>query len=114
MKLFVSFIVLCLLFSFNEIRKDKYNDDIICGKWKVCDAFCSEKDEVPKGFTLKFLKNKKGYLRYKDFEENELFTWGANSDTLKLNFERESEMKNVIFKKNYFIYRKLPYSKKIH
>ena len=110
MKFLVSFII-CLLFSFGKTREDKCND-IIYGKWKVSEAFCSETDEVPKGFILTFLKNKKGYLTYKDVGEKEFFVWKTNSDTLKLNFERESEMKNVIFKKDHFVFRELPFSKK--
>ena len=74
--------------------------------------FCSEREEVPKGFSLTFFKNKKGYLEYVNAQEKEDFTWETNSDTLKLNFEREGEVKNVLFKKDKFLFRKLPYNKK--
>jgi hypothetical protein len=74
--------------------------------------FCSEKEEVPKGFSLTFFKNNKGYLEQKDVKEKEPFIWETHSDTLKLNFERESEVKNMFFKKDKFIFRQLPYRKK--
>lgn len=111
MKLYISIISIYLLFSFAEIGEKK-NDNIMHGKWKVSGIFCSERDEVPKGFSLTFLKNNKGYLEQKDIKEKEPFTWKTNSDTLNLNFERESEVKNVLFKKDKFIFRELSYSKK--
>jgi hypothetical protein len=110
MKLYISVISIYLLFSFTEIgERNKGN---IHGKWKVSGMFCSEREEVPKGFSLTFFKNNKGYLEQEDVKEKEPFAWEINSDTLKLNFERESEVKNVLFKKNKFIFRELPYRKK--
>ncbi len=44
--------------------------------------------------------------------EKEPFIWQINSDTLKLKFERESEVKNVLFKKDKFLFKRLPYNKK--
>lgn len=111
MKFFISFFAICLLFSFDEIAKDKPND-IVLGRWKVSDAFCSEREEIPKGFILTFLRNNRGYLEGKDVGEKEFFMWKTNSDTLKLNFERESELKNLLFAKDQFIFRELPYRKK--
>ena len=111
MKLYISVISIYLLFSFAEIEK-KNNENIILGKWKVSDMFCSEREEIPKGFFFTFFKNNKGYLEHEVLKEKEAFTWETNSDTLKLNFKRESEVKNVLFKKNKFIFRELPYRKK--
>lgn len=111
MKLYISVISIYLLFSFAEIG-EKNNGNIVPGKWKVSGMFCSERDEVPKGFSLTFLKNNKGYLEQKNIKEKEPFTWKTNSDTLNLNFERESELKNVLFKRDKFIFRELTYRKK--
>jgi hypothetical protein len=99
------------LFSSVKIG-EKDNRNIIAGKWKISGMFCSEREEVPKGFSLTFFKNNEGYLEQKDLKEKEAFTWETSSDTLKLNFERESEVKNVLFKRDKFIFRELPYHKK--
>ena len=111
MKLYILASSMYLLFSFVGIR-EKDSGNIIMGKWKVSGMFCSEREEVPKGFFFTFLKNNKGYLEHENVKEKEAFTWETNSDTLKLNFERESEMKNVLFKKDKFIFRELPFYKK--
>ncbi|PXY47093.1 hypothetical protein DMB68_08085 [Flavobacterium hydrophilum] len=100
-----------LMLFFTE-NKEKSDENIILGKWKVCGMFCSEREEVPKGFSFTFFKDKKGYLEHEDVKEKEIFTWVTNSDTLILNFERESEVKNVLFTKDKFLFRKLPYLKK--
>lgn len=111
MKLCIYVISLYLLFSSVKIG-EKDNRNIIAGKWKISGMFCSEREEVPKGFSLTFFKNNEGYLEQKDLKEKEAFTWETNSDTLKLNFERESEVRNVLFKRDKFIFRELPYHKK--
>ena len=111
MKFYMSVISIYLLFSFAEIGENN-TENLILGKWKVSGMFCSERDEVPKGFSLTFLKNNKGSLEQENVTEKEPFTWETNSDTLKLNFERESEVKNVLFEMDKFIFRELPYRKK--
>ncbi|MCM0666554.1 hypothetical protein [Flavobacterium tyrosinilyticum] len=111
MKLFTLFFSIYLLCTFHEIREKK-EENLILGKWKVSGMFCSEKEEVPKGFLFTFFKDGKGYLEHEKAIEKEPFIWQINSDTLKLKFERESEIKNVLFKKNEFLFRKLPYNKK--
>ena len=111
MKLYISVISIYLLFSFAKIREEN-NGIIILGKWKVSGMFCSEREEVPQGFSQTFFKNNKGYLEHESVKEKEPFTWETNSDTIKLNFERESEVKNMLFKMDKFIFRELPYRKK--
>ncbi|WP_431244916.1 hypothetical protein ACQ9BO_12260 [Flavobacterium sp. P21] len=111
MKLYPLFFSIFLLCIFHEIREKK-EENLILGKWKVSGMFCSEKEEVPKGFSFTFLENGKGYLEHEKVKEKEVFIWHTNSDTLQLKFERESEVKNVLFKKDKFLFRKLPYNKK--
>ena len=111
MKLYTMFLSIYLLFSFSKI-KEKQAENIILGKWKVSGMFCSEREEVPKGFSFTFFKNRKGYLEHENVKDKEIFTWETNSDTLKLNFERESEVKNMLFKMDKFLFRELPYRKK--
>jgi hypothetical protein len=111
MKLFTLFFSIYLLCTFHEIREKK-EENLILGKWKVSGMFCSEKEEVPKGFLFTFFKNGKGYLEHGKVIEKEPFIWQINSDTLELKFELESEIKNVLFKKDKFLFRKLPYNKK--
>ncbi|MFB9079937.1 hypothetical protein ACFFLS_08600 [Flavobacterium procerum] len=111
MKLCTLFFSIYLLCTFHEI-KEKKEENPILGKWKVSGLFCSERDEVPKGFSFTFLENGKGYLENEKVIEKETFIWQTNSDTLKLKFERESELKNVLFKKDKFLFRKFPYNKK--
>jgi len=50
MKLYISVISIYLLFSFAKIREEN-NGIIILGKWKVSGMFCSEREEVPQGFS---------------------------------------------------------------
>lgn len=111
MKFYTLLFSICLLCTFHEIRKQK-NENPILGTWKVSGMFCSEREEVPKGFIFTFLKNGKGYLEHEKVIEKEIFVWQINSDTLKLKFEHESELKSMLFKKDKFLFRKLPYNKK--
>jgi hypothetical protein len=111
MKLFTLVFSIFLLCTFHEIREKK-EETLILGTWKVSGLFCSERDEVPKGFSFTFLENGKGYLEHKKVKVKEVFIWHTNSDTLQLKFERENEVKNVLFKKDKFLVRKLPYHKK--
>lgn len=109
MKFYTLVFSIYLLCIFHEIREKK-NENPILGTWKVSGMFCSEKEEVPKGFSFTFFKNGKGYLEHEKVIEKEPFIWQINSDTLKLKFERESEVKNVLFKKDKFLFRRLPYN----
>lgn len=110
MKLYALIFSTYMLFSFAEIGNK--GENLILGKWKVSGMFCTEREDVPKGFSFTFLENKTGYLEHENLKEKEAFTWETNSDTLKLNFERESEMKNVLFKMDKFLFRELPYHKR--
>lgn len=111
MKIHVLFlpIVLTLFFIGNEVEND---ENIVIGKWKVSGMFCSEEQEVPKGFVFTFFKDKKGYLEHENVNEIENFSWKINGDTLRLNFERESEVKNMLFKSDDFLIRELNWREK--
>ena len=82
------------------------------GKWKVSGMFCTESEQVPKGFYLAFLENGTGYIEQLEAKQIEKFTWKTNSDTLRINFENENGIKSAIFNSNNFLYSELPWRKK--
>ncbi|WP_445455182.1 hypothetical protein [Flavobacterium sp. HNIBRBA15423] len=109
-KFLTMFISTYLFFSFTENYKHE-NNTILFGKWRVSGMFCSEREEVPEGFSFTFYENGRGCVEYQKIIEKDVFNWQTNSDTLKLNFEDNNGIKNILFKDNQFIFRKLPHHK---
>ncbi len=109
-KFLIIFISTYLFFSFTEIYKPE-NNTTLYGKWRVSGMFCSEREKTPKGFSFTFYDNGRGYVEYEKIPEKDIFNWQTNWDTLKLNFEDNNGIKNILFKENQFLFRKLPHYK---
>lgn len=108
-KYYLIFLLVIFISSFKEIRKDEKS---MIGKWKFSGMFCTEQEEVPKGFFIELMENGKGYFEHTEVSEKEKFKWKTNEDTLYLDFENKNGIQNALFTSNEFIFKVLPWHKK--